>query len=218
MLALWDSPRQREAYDWFTVELANLRAAFRWAADHDDLDTAAAIAFYAAFLGIWVEQYEPVGWAEELIEPATGRRHRRLAQLYIVAAQCYAAGRIDEAIGYGEAAEPRSRADATPTSRSSSRPITRRCVLPGRQPERCGRWCRNAIARSPGQRHLARAHPWSWRCHHAGHDDEAMAASKACLRAADTSTIRKSYPGAPRTAGLPARLTRHRIRRPSREA
>ncbi len=41
ILALWDSPRQREAYDWFTVELANLRTAFRWAADHDDLDVAA---------------------------------------------------------------------------------------------------------------------------------------------------------------------------------
>ena len=52
------------------VELANLRAAFRWAADHDDLDTAAAIAIYAALLGILVEQYEPVAWAEELIEPA----------------------------------------------------------------------------------------------------------------------------------------------------
>ena len=28
IMALWDSPRQREAYDWFTAELANLRAAF----------------------------------------------------------------------------------------------------------------------------------------------------------------------------------------------
>ncbi len=27
-LQLWDSPRQREAYDWFTTELANLRTAF----------------------------------------------------------------------------------------------------------------------------------------------------------------------------------------------
>ena len=31
ILALWDSPHQRDAYDWFTVELANLRTAFRWA-------------------------------------------------------------------------------------------------------------------------------------------------------------------------------------------
>ena len=44
ILALWDSPRQREAYDWFTIELANLRTAFRWAADHGDLDVAATIA------------------------------------------------------------------------------------------------------------------------------------------------------------------------------
>jgi predicted ATPase/class 3 adenylate cyclase len=36
IMALWDSPRQREAYDWFTAELANLRTAFRWAADHGD--------------------------------------------------------------------------------------------------------------------------------------------------------------------------------------
>jgi predicted ATPase len=28
IMALWDSPRQREAYDWFSVELANLRTAF----------------------------------------------------------------------------------------------------------------------------------------------------------------------------------------------
>ena len=34
IVALWDSPRQREAYEWFSLELANLRTAFRWAADH----------------------------------------------------------------------------------------------------------------------------------------------------------------------------------------
>ena len=60
ILALWDSPRQREAYDWFTAELANLRTAFRWAADHGDLDVAATIATYVAFLGFLVENYEPI--------------------------------------------------------------------------------------------------------------------------------------------------------------
>jgi predicted ATPase len=43
----WDGPRQRETYEWFAVELANLRTAFRWTADNRDLDTAAAIAIYA---------------------------------------------------------------------------------------------------------------------------------------------------------------------------
>ncbi len=86
VVALWDSPRQREAYDWFTSELANLRTAFRWAADRDDLDTAATIAVYA-FIGRLVEQYEPIAWAEELIEPARAVDHPRLAALYVVACQ-----------------------------------------------------------------------------------------------------------------------------------
>ena len=84
-MALWDSPRQREAYEWFTVELANLRTAFRWAADHHDLDVAATIATYTAFLGFCVENYEPVAWAEELIETARAVDHRRLVFLYTMA-------------------------------------------------------------------------------------------------------------------------------------
>ena len=89
VLALWDSPRQREAYEWFATELANLRMAFRWAADLGDLDDAATIATYAAFLGFWLENYEPIAWAEELIEPACAVDHPRLAFLYVMASQCY---------------------------------------------------------------------------------------------------------------------------------
>ena len=105
VLALWDSPRQREAYGWFGLELANLRAAFRWAADHDDLDTAATIAMYAAFLGTLVEQYEPVSWAEELIEPARAVEHHRLAALHVTATQVYLLGRIDDAFQHSESAQ-----------------------------------------------------------------------------------------------------------------
>ena len=105
IMALWDSPRQREAYDWFTIELANLRTAFRWAADHGDLDVAATIATYAAFLGLWVENYEPIAWAEELIEPARAVDHPRLAFLYVIASQCYTTGRIEAAVRYSEAGQ-----------------------------------------------------------------------------------------------------------------
>ena len=104
-MALWDSPRQREAYDWFTAELANLRTAFRWAADHGDLDVAATIATYAAFLGFWVENYEPIAWAEELIEPARAVDHPRLAFLYVMASQCYTTGRIEAAVRYSDAGQ-----------------------------------------------------------------------------------------------------------------
>jgi predicted ATPase len=104
ILALWDSPRQREAYTWFTTELANLRTAFRWAADHNDLDVAATIATYAGLLGLMIENYEPTTWAEELIEPARAIDHPRLAALYVMASQCYMTGRVDEAVQYCDAA------------------------------------------------------------------------------------------------------------------
>ena len=105
ILPIWDSPRQHEAYDWFTTELANLRTAFRWAADQGDLDTAAIIATYAAFLGVLVHNYEPIAWAEELIQPACAVDHPRLAFLYVMASTCWMAGRIEAAVGYADAGQ-----------------------------------------------------------------------------------------------------------------
>jgi len=105
ILALWDGPRQREAYDWFTVELANLRTAFRWAAEKGDLDAAATFATYAALLGILVDNYEPMTWAVELIEQAQTVDHPRLAFLYVVASQCWRPGRIEAAVGYSDAGQ-----------------------------------------------------------------------------------------------------------------
>jgi predicted ATPase len=103
ILALWDSSRQREAYTWFTAELANLRTAFRWVADHGDLDVAAPIATYATLLGALIENYEPVAWAEELIEPARAVDHARLASLYVMATHCFMVGRVEEALRYSDA-------------------------------------------------------------------------------------------------------------------
>jgi predicted ATPase len=105
IMSLWDSPRQRDAYDWFTLELANLRAAFRWATDHGDLDVAAPIATSAAWLGFVTDNYEPTAWVEELIEPARANDHPRLTGLYAMASLCYMAGRNDAAIRYTEAAQ-----------------------------------------------------------------------------------------------------------------
>jgi predicted ATPase/class 3 adenylate cyclase len=103
ILTLWDSPRQREAYEWFTAELANLRTAFRWAADQNDLDTAAAVASCAALLGFLVENSEPIAWVEELIEPARVADHPRLTALLVAAALCWMNGRVEAAVGYVEA-------------------------------------------------------------------------------------------------------------------
>ena len=157
VMALWDGPRQREAYEWLTVELANLRSAFRWAADHDDLDTAVAVANYAGFLGIWNEQYEPMGWAEELISSARVVDHRRLPQLYVTAAMCYAIGRVDDSVGYAEAARM-----AIESGRFDDVPYEFEVALSATYaaaggPVQWVEWCRNVIARGPGTHVLARA-------------------------------------------------------------
>jgi predicted ATPase/class 3 adenylate cyclase len=104
IMAVWDSPDQRHAYVWFTVEQANLRTAFRWAADNNEFDDAAAIATYAAFLGYLIGKFEPIAWAEELIPPAQELHHPSLAFLYVLAAACFMTGRIEDAVRYSDVA------------------------------------------------------------------------------------------------------------------
>jgi hypothetical protein len=104
ILALWDSPRQREANEWFLAELANLRAAFRWAADEGDLDVATTIATYAAWVGYGVENYEPIAWNEELVDPVRVVGHPRLAFVYAMAPFSYLAGRIEAGMRHADMA------------------------------------------------------------------------------------------------------------------
>jgi predicted ATPase len=146
IMGLWDSPRQREAFDWFTIELANLRTAFRWAADHGDLDVAATIATYVGLLGAGVQTYEPIAWAEELIEPARTVDHPRLAFLYAIASQCWNPGRIEAAVGYADAGQivvGRSR-DALPYGFEAWLGVV---YLVIGQPERLVEWCRAQLVR-----------------------------------------------------------------------
>ncbi len=183
VLAVWDSPRQREAYTWFTVELPNLRTAFRWAADHGDLDNAATIAFYSALLGIELEQHEPGGWAGELIEAARVVGHRRLAQLYSVASRCYEAGRIDEAVAYsegGRAAVESGRFDIVPHEAESQ---LGGVYLWTGQPEQCVQWFQSVIARRSGASLYTKA-GLALALQVAGAGDEARSASNGLLVAA----------------------------------
>ncbi|PXW99137.1 ATP-binding protein [Mycolicibacterium moriokaense] len=112
IFAVWNSPRQRESFDWLATELANLRAAFRWASDQRDLDSAAAIAMQAGMLGVMVENYEPITWAEELIKPAREANHPRLASLCSIASLCYMVGRVDDALEFSEAGHTAMRSGA----------------------------------------------------------------------------------------------------------
>ena len=186
ILALWDSPRQREAYDWFTAELANLRTAFRWAADHGDLDIAATIATYAAFLGFLVENYEPIAWAEELIEPARAVDHPRLAFLYVMASQCWIA-RTDRG-GCRLQRRRRRRFSAVAATRcpTASRAGSAAAYTFIGQPERAVEWCRAQLARGRDTHTSTRA------ClvialAVAGSADEAMAAANGLIDAAEAT-------------------------------
>ncbi len=187
IMALWDGPRQREAYDWFATELANLRTAFRWAADHADLDVAATIATCAGFLGYCVEQNEPIAWAEELIEPAKAVDHRRLAQLYVMAANCHVTRRIDEALGYSEAgllALATGRYDDVPHEFEVAA-LGGGYITKG-QPERWVELCRGKIAREPGTHTFTRSH-LVFALVIAGAKDEALMASDGLLATANAT-------------------------------
>lgn len=154
VLALWDSPRQREAYAWFSGELPNLRAAFRWVADRGELDTAATIAVTSIFLGYFLEQWEPIAWVEEIIPPAKSARHPRLAQLYVGAANCAALGRLDDFDEYAKAARAAIESgefddvgDEFSCVVAAGYSTTGRSAL-------AVEWCRAGIARNP-DRHTA---------------------------------------------------------------
>jgi predicted ATPase len=185
ILALWDSPRQRAAHDWFTIELANLRTAFRWAADHGDLDVAATLATYAGWLGAVVQTFEPIAWAEELIESARAVDHPRLAFLYVIAAQCWNPGRIEAAVGYADAGQivlGRSR-EALPFGIEVVLGLV--YVAIG-QPERLAEWCRAQLAR----RRDAHVHIRAWLVAAlalAGSGGEAMDSADGLIEAAEAT-------------------------------
>jgi predicted ATPase len=185
IMALWDSPRQREVHDWFTIELTNLRTAFRWAAEQGDLDVAAPIATCAAWLGYLTENYEPLAWAEELIEPARAIDHPALAALYLTASNCYMAGRIDSAIRYTEAAREAIGGASDQFAYGVEGLVGAPYVAVG-QPERWVQLCRAQLARGPATNVCTMA------ClvialDAMGSYDEAMAAGNGLIDAAEAT-------------------------------
>ncbi len=158
VLAVWDGPRQREAYEWVTVELAEpargVPLGRRPTTTSTPLRHRRLRSVSSAFGS---NSTNPSAWAEELIDrgsapSTTGGCHsstwcRRL---------CYATGRVDDAVGYrdaGRAVIDSGRFDEVPYEVRSW--IWRR-YLRGR-PAR-DEWvalCRNIIARTTGHRHVS---------------------------------------------------------------
>ena len=155
ILALWDSPRQREAYDWFTVELANLRTAFRWAADHGDLDVAATIATYAGLLGVLVQNLR----ADRLGRRADRARPRRRPPPAGVPVRDCVAVLHDRTDRGGCRLQPTPARSLSAVSREDAVPFGIEALLGVvylaiGQPERCGRVVPRP-ARTPPRHHTS---------------------------------------------------------------
>jgi predicted ATPase/class 3 adenylate cyclase len=186
MLEVWDGPRQRETYDWLTTELANLRAAFRWAADRGELDTSATIAFSAGYLGFWIEQVEPIGWAEELLPLAIAVLHPRLAQLYAISAYCFVAGRAEASVLFCDATEV-----AVDSGRFEPIPHEFDAWLGGvylavGKPAGWVALCRNIIGRGGGD-HIRTRSALVLALTICGEHDEALAISERLIASVDTA-------------------------------
>jgi len=156
MFTLLGGSREVEAFSWVRLELANLRAAFRAAADDGDLDSAAAIAVVTAALGYFLEIFEPASWAEELLDDARAGDHSQLASLYSVASICGVAGRVADAARYADAAralldDPRYAQIPCGTATAFVGPGYLHVGRPGAWVD----FCEAAIARDPAARAYA---------------------------------------------------------------
>ncbi|OBH48147.1 cyclase [Mycobacterium mantenii] len=185
IMALWDSPRQREANAWLTVELANLRTAFRWAADHGDLDAGAAIAAYTALLGPFLENFEPIAWAEELIEPARAVDHPRLAALCVGASLCVLVGRFEQAMHYSQVGQTVIAAAGDKVSYFGEAWLGSAYLFVG-QPQRYVELCRAQLARTGGANTMAKAN-LVFALAVCGSTDEATATAHGLIDGAEAS-------------------------------
>ncbi|HET9890043.1 MAG TPA: adenylate/guanylate cyclase domain-containing protein [Mycobacterium sp.] len=184
IMGLWDSPRQREAYDWFAIELANLRTAFRCAADHADLDVGVTIATCSAFLGFLIENYEPLAWAEEMIEPARAVNHHRLAPLCVIASQCFFLGRIEEAVRYSDIGASVIAAGGDTVPYDAAESWLGSSYLSIGQPQRSVELCRALLLRGGHTNAVTWAMLTLWLTV-AGANDEAMVTADGLIEAAE---------------------------------
>ncbi|MDT5337004.1 MAG: hypothetical protein QOD90_2509 [Mycobacterium sp.] len=185
VVALWDSPRQREAYEWFALELPNLRTAFRWAANRGDLDVAASIATNTWFLGYGIDNYEPVAWAEELIEAARAVSHPGLAVLHVMASQCWLPGRIEAAVHYSDLGQllVGRVGDAVPFGAEG---LMGTSYMNSGRPDRSVEWCRAQLVGSDDTHALTRS-CLVFALVVSGSDTEAMSIADGLIEAAEAS-------------------------------
>jgi predicted ATPase len=99
------SPQEALAYRFVDDEIANARAAFRWAVDKGRADPAIRIAACLHQAARFRLRSETFGWAAEVVEVARRIEHRKLPLLLTMACDsAHGRARLEEAKRYGHEA------------------------------------------------------------------------------------------------------------------
>ena len=105
VVARWEThngPGWAQAVDWVRTELADLRAAVRWAGERGELAIASDIAAHAALIGTSGNLFEPIMWAENLADEAISAGIPRLPRLLCACGYACFAGRAAAAADRAE--------------------------------------------------------------------------------------------------------------------
>src|SRR5207248_8246023 len=99
------SPQDAQAYQFVDDEIANVRAAFRWAVDHGRADATIRIAACVHAAARARLRTETFGWAAEVVDLARRIEHHKLPLLLTMAADsAWGLGLLDEAKRFGHEA------------------------------------------------------------------------------------------------------------------
>jgi predicted ATPase/class 3 adenylate cyclase len=99
------SPREALAYRFVDDDMPNIRAAFRWAMDHGQSDSAIRIAACVHQAARFRLRTETFGWCAEVAGIARELAHRKLPLLLTMATDSsWAMGRLEEAKKFGHEA------------------------------------------------------------------------------------------------------------------
>jgi tetratricopeptide (TPR) repeat protein len=102
---LFRSPQEALLYRFVDDEMANARAAFRWAVDQGRADPAIRIAACVHQAARFRLRTETFGWAAEVVDVARRIEHRKLPLLLAMAADsAHGLGRLEEAKRHGQEA------------------------------------------------------------------------------------------------------------------
>ena len=187
ILALWDSPRQLESYTWYTTEIRQT-SALRFAGQPTMANSTRLSRWRITrcFSVSGLNSMSPSPGSRSSSEPATAVHHRRLAQLYVLAAQSFATGRVADALAYFDSGVQLTRSDEFDPIPYEGQYSSGVVYSVAGQLERWVTLCRSGIVENAGRGAVTRA------ClcialYQLGKRDEAAAAAEGLLEEADAT-------------------------------